>query len=157
METLLRLSSRSSSQSRLASSALGGLTALCLAFRRTSQAAAFAARFSGLSNLFRLAVSFPGLKPFPLSLNPLCGFRKEGRNLRKAFGQLVLLGSDLAALAPATYLRRSLRRPSWRSYLGGGFVLRCFQHLSWPDADTRRCTWRHNRQTGGLSNTVLSY
>ena len=157
METLFRLSSRSSSQSRLASSALGGLTALCPTFRRTSQAAAFAARFSGLSNFISTCRLFSRSQTFFLSLNPLCGFRKEGRNLRKAFGQLVLLGSDLAALAPATYLRRSLRRPSWRSYLGGGFVLRCFQHLSWPDADTRRCTWRHNRQTGGLSNTVLSY
>ena len=38
-----------------------------------------------------------------------------------------------------------------------GFVLRCFQRLSDPDVDTRRCTWRYNRQTRGLSNTVLSY
>ena len=75
----------------------------------------------------------------------------------ESFGQLVPLGSGLAALTPAAYRRRSLRRPSWRSYLGGGFVLRCFQHLSLPDAATRRCTWRHNRLTGGLSNTVLSY
>ena len=45
----------------------------------------------------------------------------------------------------------------WKSYLGEGFVLRCFQHLSLPDAATRRCTWRYNRNTGGLSNTVLSY
>ena len=107
---------------------------------------------------FRLAVSFSRSQPFfPFPTVRHADFGREGRNLRKAFGQLVLLGSDLAALAPATYLRRSLRRPSWRSYLGGGFVLRCFQHLSWPDADTRRCTWRHNRQTGGLSTTVLSY
>ncbi len=47
--------------------------------------------------------------------------------------------------------------PVRRSYLGGGFVLRCFQHLSWPDAATRRCPWRDNRRTGGLSDTVLSY
>ena len=76
---------------------------------------------------------------------------------RKAVGILVLLGWDIAALTPATYLRRSLQRPSGRSYLGEGFVLRCFQHLSLPDADTRPCTWRYNRFTGGLSNTVLSY
>ena len=44
-----------------------------------------------------------------------------------------------------------------KSYLEGGFVLRCFQHLSLPDAATRRCSWRNNRHTGGLSNTVLSY
>ena len=64
---------------------------------------------------------------------------------RKAVGILVLLGWDIAALTPATYLRRSLQRPSWRSYLGEGFVLRCFQHLSFPDADTRQCPGRDNR------------
>ena len=47
--------------------------------------------------------------------------------------------------------------PLTRSYLGAGFVLRCFQHLSCPDAATRLCSWRNNRRTGGLSNTVLSY
>ena len=51
----------------------------------------------------------------------------------------------------------SLTALVWRSYLEGGFVLRCFQHLSLPDAATRRCPWRDNRRTGGLSNTVLSY
>ena len=44
-----------------------------------------------------------------------------------------------------------------RSNLVAGFVLRCFQRLSDPDVDTRRCSWRNNRQTRGLSNTVLSY
>ena len=47
--------------------------------------------------------------------------------------------------------------PWMRSNLGAGFVLRCFQHLSCPDAATRLCSWRNNRCTGGLSNTVLSY
>ena len=47
--------------------------------------------------------------------------------------------------------------PLWRSYLEARFVLRCFQHLSFPDAATRRCGWRHNRSTGGPSSTVLSY
>ena len=68
-----------------------------------------------------------------------------GASARKAIGILVLLGWDIAALAPATYLRRSLQRPSGRSYLGEGFVLRCFQHLSFPDADTRQCPGRDNR------------
>ena len=76
---------------------------------------------------------------------------------RKGFGRLVLLGFGVTAFTPAAYQRHSLWRPSRRSYLGEGFVLRCFQHLSWPEADTRRCTWRHNRQTGALSITVLSY
>ena len=75
----------------------------------------------------------------------------------KVFGQLVVLGFDVAVFTPAPYQRRSLRRPSWSPHLAAGFALRCFQRLSNPDADTRRCTWRYNRQTGGLSNTVLSY
>ena len=75
----------------------------------------------------------------------------------KVFGQLVALGFDVTVFTPAPYQRRSLRRPSGSSHLAEGFALRCFQRLSLPDADTRRCTWRHNRQTGGLSNTVLSY
>ena len=81
-------------------------------------------------------------------------------NMRLAaevFGQLVQLGFDVAVFTPAAYRRRSLRRPSWSPHLVAGFALRCFQRLSRPDADTRRCTWRHNRQTGGLSTTVLSY
>ena len=47
--------------------------------------------------------------------------------------------------------------PKWRSHLEVGFVLRCFQHLSVPDAATRPCPWRDNRLAGGRSNTVLSY
>ena len=47
--------------------------------------------------------------------------------------------------------------PTGRSYLEVGFVLRCFQHLSVPDAATRPCPWRDNRLAGGRSNTVLSY
>ena len=41
--------------------------------------------------------------------------------------------------------------------LGGGFPLRCFQRLSRPDVATRRCHWRDNRYTRGLSIPVLSY
>ena len=75
----------------------------------------------------------------------------------KAIGQLVRLGFDVTVFTPASYQRPRLGRPSWSSHLAEGFALRCFQRLSIPDADTRRCTWRHNRQTGGLSTTVLSY
>lgn len=42
-------------------------------------------------------------------------------------------------------------------YLWGGFLLRCFQRLSHPDLATRRCTWRHNRNTSGPFDSVLSY
>ena len=47
--------------------------------------------------------------------------------------------------------------PQGKSNLVVGFALRCFQRLSLPDADTRRCPWRNNRYTGGRSITVLSY
>ena len=44
-----------------------------------------------------------------------------------------------------------------KSYLGWGFVLRCFQRLSLPDIATRRCHWRDNRITIGPFIPVLSY
>ena len=47
--------------------------------------------------------------------------------------------------------------PSGKSHLGVGFMLRCFQHLSFPDTATLRCSWRYNRHTVGPVNTVLSY
>ena len=47
--------------------------------------------------------------------------------------------------------------PQWRSNLGAGFALRCFQRLSEPDVATGLCTWRYNPWTSGPSNTVLSY
>ena len=58
------------------------------------------------------------------------------------FGQLVLLGCvcrhtytcSLSTSSSATAL-------IWRSNLEEGFVLRCFQHLSFPNAATRRCSW----------------
>ena len=44
-----------------------------------------------------------------------------------------------------------------KSYLEGGFVLRCFQLLSFPNLATRLCSWQSNRCTIGLSIPVLSY
>ena len=73
------------------------------------------------------------------------------------FGELVLLDFAVAGFASATYLRRRLRRPSWKSYLGVDFALRCFQRLFLPDSATLPCYWRNNRCTGGRSDTVLSY
>ena len=89
-----------------------------------------------------------------------CRMKHAGmQNIRrhKGKGQLVMLGFGVATFTPASYRRRRLRRPSKKSNLAAGFVLRCFQHLSDPDLDTRQCAWRHNRQTRGRSNTVLSY
>ena len=78
-------------------------------------------------------------------------------NIQESGGQLVMLGFGVATFTPASYQRRRLRRPSKKSNLVAGFALRCFQRLSDPDVDTRQCAWRHNRQTRGRSDTVLSY
>ena len=48
----------------------------------------------------------------------------------KDFGLLVRVGFAIADFTPPAYLRRSLQRPSWKSHLGDGFALRCFQRLS---------------------------
>ena len=81
----------------------------------------------------------------------------ENMTIAKVIGQLVALGFDVAVCTPAPYQRPRLGRPSRSPHLAAGFALRCFQRLSDPDAATRPCTWRHNRHTGGLSGTVLSY
>ena len=70
---------------------------------------------------------------------------KNKRLRYKSLGQLVVLGFDVTVFTPAPYQRRGLRRPSGSPHLAAGFALRCFQRLSDPDSDTRRCTWRHNR------------
>ena len=44
-----------------------------------------------------------------------------------------------------------------KSYLWGGFTLRCLQRLSLPDLATLLCTWQYNRYTSGPSIPVLSY
>src|ERR1700744_624147 len=46
---------------------------------------------------------------------------------------------------------------SGRPHLGGGFPLRCFQRLSFPNLATQRCHWRDNWCTRGSSIPVLSY
>jgi hypothetical protein len=46
---------------------------------------------------------------------------------------------------------------SGRPHLGGGFPLRCFQRLSFPNMATQRCRWRDNWCTRGSSIPVLSY
>jgi hypothetical protein len=46
---------------------------------------------------------------------------------------------------------------SGRPHLGGGFPLRCFQRLSFPNIATQPCRWRDNWCTRGSSIPVLSY
>ena len=46
---------------------------------------------------------------------------------------------------------------SMKSYLEGGFPLRCFQRLSRPCIATLLRGWRHDRYTRGMFTPVLSY
>ena len=82
----------------------------------------------------------------------------------KPHGRLGPLRLERVAPRPrAAYRRDGLSRPfrgleaPGRVHLGDGFPLRCFQRLSVPIIATRRCTWRHSRDTSGSSDPVLSY
>ena len=62
---------------------------------------------------------------------PYAGERHRVTNCRnERFGLLVRVGFGVAAFTPPAYRRGRLPRPSWRSHLGDGFALRCFQRLS---------------------------
>ena len=45
----------------------------------------------------------------------------------------------------------------WRTHLGAGFPLRCFQRLSLPNVANQPYPWRDNWHTRGSSVPVLSY
>ena len=84
------------------------------------------------------------------------GTARRGRGKLRAISSARLWRRRLYTCALSTSSSATtLKKRS--SHLAEGFALRCIQRLSRPDADTRRCAWRHNRQTGGLSVTVLSY
>ena len=82
----------------------------------------------------------------------------------KPHGRCGPLRSEPVARRPRAAARRGgLPRPfrglevPGMVHLGGGFPLRCFQRLSAPIIATRRCSWRHSRDTSGSSDPVLSY
>lgn len=81
----------------------------------------------------------------------------------KPHGQLVLVSlTHYCASTPSlstswsTTTLQGAQGPG-RSHLGTSFPLRCFQRLSLPHIATRRCHWRDNRYTRGVSTPVLSY
>ncbi len=47
--------------------------------------------------------------------------------------------------------------PQTFPHLGVGFILRCFQNLSFPDLATLRSPWQKSRYTSGQFTPVLSY
>ena len=58
---------------------------------------------------------------------------------------------------PIIYRTPHLTYVSWKSHLGAGFPLRCFQRLSIPNVANQPCSWRNNWHTRGSSVPVLSY
>ena len=72
-------------------------------------------------------------------------FRPLELGTQKSFGQLVLLGYDIAAFTPVAYQRRSLQRP-----LYGYLILKlascldAFSTYPKPYLATQQCSWRNN-------------
>ena len=64
-------------------------------------------------------------------------------------------------LPPLTYQPDSLSGillvNNGKTHLEGGFTLRCFQRLSFPNVATQLYPWRDNWYTSGSSTPVLSY
>ncbi len=85
-----------------------------------------------------------------------CAWRLVGGAF-EPIGRLGPVSACVAALTHPAYRRDGLSRPSGRHGFEVGFPLRCFQRLSRPYIATRRCRWRDNRSTRGMSIPVLSY
>src|SRR5699024_17056 len=58
---------------------------------------------------------------------------------------------------PIIYRTPHPTKVGWKSHLGAGFPLRCFQRLSIPNVANQPCSWRNNWHTRGSSVPVLSY
>ena len=94
---------------------------------------------------------------------PTRGSSTQRRFMVKPRGHLVPVsstpcGASTSGLSTSSS-SRGLRGPCGPGmpYLEVGFPLICFQRLSRPHMATRRCGWRHNRNTSGASIPVLSY
>src|SRR5699024_3607198 len=77
------------------------------------------------------------------------------------FDRLVFVSSTYSYASTSNLLTssslRDLITEVGKSHLEGGFMLRCFQHLSRPYIATQRCRWHDNWYTRGMSIPVLSY
>src|SRR5699024_12594322 len=80
---------------------------------------------------------------------------------RSVFDRLVFVSSTYRYASTSNLLTssslRDLITEVGKSHLEGGFMLRCFQHLSRPYIATQRCRWHDNWYTRGMSIPVLSY
>src|SRR3954463_4359552 len=94
------------------------------------------------------------------------GIRREERKVKLSANQIIgqaerpistgqLNASQRLHLLPINLV--IFQGSSGRPNLGGGFPLRCFQRLSFPNMATQLCHWRDNWCTRGSSIPVLSY
>ena len=109
--------------------------------------------------------------PLFIYLDTSCTFKTSYKTLSHlfhlpSFGQsldrLVTVSSmcchtSTSALSTSSSSRGLTTLQYGKSYLWGGFTLRCLQRLSLPDLATLLCTWQYNRYTSGPSIPVLSY
>ena len=106
--------------------------------------------FSSVSRFTQPTLSSPLLQ----ERNSIPAYTSSGKVSRAiSTGRLM---TSLPVHLPPIYVVVS-NGPQGKSHLEEGFALRCFQRLSSPSVDTRRCSWRHNRLTRGWSDPVLSY
>ena len=125
----------------------------------------------GLTSEFGMGsgVSPPLLSPENSSTNIVALQHKpiviccEIKSLVKSHGHIsttrlnTLLCLHLWPINLVIYKGPSVRKCGGISHLGRGFVLRCFQRLSFPNIATQPCRWSDNWYTSGSSVPVLSY
>ena len=99
-------------------------------------------------------ISFPSLHPH-YCITPSKSFLDQALDLLVSVSSMHYCTST-SDLSPCC-LQGVLLFSDGKSYLGGGFTLRCFQRLSRPHFATRLCPWQNNRYTSGASIPVLSY
>src|SRR5438270_11565786 len=96
-----------------------------------------------------------------LTLSDLASFKKQESKWSSVRPLVPVNSSDyspyIASLSTWSSSRGLSSGCSTKPYLGTGFVLICFQHLSIPYVATLRCLERDNRNTRGTSLKILSY
>src|SRR3990167_6048844 len=85
---------------------------------------------------------------------PTQGYRVKphGQLVPVSSGHYCLSTSGLSTWWSSTTLQGD--QVPGKSHLEASFPLRCFQRLSLPHLATRRCHWRDNRYTRGVSTPV---
>ena len=103
--------------------------------------------------------SFPFL--FPAAFSTSSATRKEVRQAVRSLGPVGCACYQACTSGLSTrsspWDLDSFRRTSGKTYLGGGFALRCFQRFSFLDVAIQRWGGHPNWLTSGRAISVLSY